>query len=167
MSKLASITAALAIALGAGPALAAPSDAPANPPATPPAASSNAAPAPAASANPPPSHQGTATVASPGSSPSQRNPLLADNGDVRMSKLIGTDVYSEQDKKLGSIDDVLMGSSGQPDVVISSSDKLVQVPWNKLKFGDAKLNSDNKVIMQDETQQSMKQMPQFKYTAKD
>lgn len=157
MSKLTFVTAALAIALGAGPVLAAPSDAPASPPPANP---------PAATANPSPSQPGTATVKSTGGSPSQRNPLLADNGDVRMSKLIGTNVYNEQDQKLGSVDDVLIGSNGQPAVIVSSNDKLVEVPWNKLQFGDAKLNSDNKAIMQGETPQSMKQMPQFKYTAK-
>jgi ribosomal 30S subunit maturation factor RimM len=140
MRKLPYATAALAIAVSAAPALA---------------------------ADPPPSHDATATVKPEAGAPSQRNPLLADNGDVRMSKLIGTNVYNQQDQKLGSVDDVLMGSDGQPSVVISADGRLVQVPWTKLTFGNAKINSNNKAIMPDETQQAMKQMPEFRYTAKD
>jgi len=140
MRKLPDATAALVIAVSAAPALA---------------------------ADPPPSHDPTATVKPEAGAPSQRNPLLADNGDVRMSKLIGTNVYNQPAQKLGSVDDVLMGSDGQPSVVISADGRLVQVPWTKLTFGNAKINSNNKAIMPEETQQAMKQMPEFHYTAKD
>lgn len=123
--------------------------------------------APALAANPPPSHDATATVKPESGPPSQRNPLLADNGDVRMSKLIGTNVYDQQDQKLGSVDDVLMGSNGQPAVIISAKGKLVEVPWTKLTFGNTQVNKDNKVLMPDTTEQAMQQMPPFKYAAKD
>jgi ribosomal 30S subunit maturation factor RimM len=110
---------------------------------------------------------GTATVntSSTASVPSQRNPILADNGDVRMSKLIGTDVYNTQDQKLGSIDDVLMSRTGQPDVVMKVNGNLYQVPWTKLQFGNAQNNSDNKVIMPDTTQNAFANQPQFHYHA--
>ncbi len=35
--------------------------------------------------------------------PSQRNPLLADNGDVRASKFIGTTVHNNRDQNIGSV----------------------------------------------------------------
>ncbi len=138
MPKLAYATAVLAIALTA-PALAAPPDASQN-------------------------LSATATVQPDAGAPSQRNPLLADNGKVRMNKLVGTDVYNVKDQKLGSVDDVLVGSDGQPEVIVSADGRLVQVPWNKLYFGNAKLNSHNKVILPDETPQSMKQAQEFRYT---
>ncbi len=169
---------ALAIALGAAPALAADNSnattsdqTPKNPataaPANNPAAGANtstaANPAAATGTATTSNNAATATVIPEAGSPSQRNPLLADNGDVRMSKLIGTNVYNKADKKLGSVDDVLMGSSGEPDVIISTNNKLVQVPWNKLQFGNAKLNSNNKAIIPDETQQALNQQPNFQY----
>jgi ribosomal 30S subunit maturation factor RimM len=109
---------------------------------------------------------GTSTVSTTtAAAPSQRNPLLSDNGDVRMSKLIGTNVYNTQDQKLGSIDDVLMTSTGQPDVIMKVNGNLYQVPWSKLQFGNAKQNSDNKVIMPDTTQNAFANQPQFHYRA--
>lgn len=112
-----------------------------------------------------PSHSATASVTT-ASAPSDRNPLLADNGDVRIGKLIGTDVYNDKDQKLGSVDGVLMGKNGQPTVVISADNRLIQVPWSKLKFGDAKQNGDNKVIMSGETRDALNKMPEFHYTAR-
>jgi sporulation protein YlmC with PRC-barrel domain len=116
----------------------------------------------------PTNQSGTATVnttTAGASMPSQRNPVLADNGDVRMSKLIGTDVYNTQDQKLGSVDDVLMSPSGQPDVVLKVNGNLYQVPWTKLQFGNAKNNGDNKVIMPNTTQNAFANQPQFHYHA--
>jgi hypothetical protein len=96
----------------------------------------------------PPSRGGTATIDRTTAGPaSSRNPLLAANGDVRIGKLIGTDVYNEHDQKLGSIDGVLMGKTGEPDVVLKVNGNIVEVPWSDLKFGDTHQRGDNKVIM--------------------
>lgn len=116
--------------------------------------------APAATTAP---QRGTATINPTGIPPSQRNPLLADNGDVRIAKLIGTDIFNKDDKNLGTVKDVLVGADGKLSAVVSASDKMVLVPWDKLQFGDAKLNSDNKVLMPDETQATLKAMPAFRY----
>lgn len=113
-----------------------------------------------------PSTVGTATMnGSTVTEPSQRNPVLADNGDVRMSKLIGTNVYNEHDQKLGSIDDVLMSKTGQPDVIVKINGDLYPVSWNKLQFGNAQNNSDNKVIMPGGTQSALSAGAQFHYRA--
>ena len=58
-----------------------------------------------------------------------------------------------------------MGKNGEPSVVISAANRLIQVPWSKLKFGDAKQNGDNKVIMSGETRDALNKMPEFHYTA--
>ena len=95
--------------------------------------------------------------------PSQFNPLLTDNGEVRMSKLIGTNVYNDKDKKLGSVDDVVMGKSGEPQVIVKADGNLHPVPWSKLQFGNAKQNSDNKVIVPGTTENAVKSSPQYHY----
>lgn len=95
--------------------------------------------------------------------PSQVNPLLTDTGQVRMSKLIGTNVYNDKDKKLGSVNDVVMGKNGEPQVIIKADGNLHPVPWSKLQFGNAKQNSDNKVILPGETENALKSSPQFHY----
>ena len=109
---------------------------------------------------------GTATINPTGIPPSQRNPLLTDSGGVRIGKLIGTAIYNRNDKKIGNVDDVLAGQDGQLGVVISTNDKRVLVPWNTLVFGDAKLNSDNKVLMPDQTQEGLNRLPAFSYQSK-
>ena len=107
----------------------------------------------------------TATVQPEAGTPSQRNPLLADNDKARINKLVGTDVYNARDQKLGDVDDVLVGADGQAEVILSADGRLVEVPWNQLQFGNAKLNSHNKVILPDATPQSLKQAPEFRYVS--
>jgi hypothetical protein len=107
---------------------------------------------------------GTATINPTGIPPSQRNPLLADNGEVRVSKLIGTTIYNKDDQKVGSVDDVLAGQNGQLEVVVSTSNKKIVVPWDRMVFGDAKLNSDNKVLIPDTTQKQLDKMQAFNST---
>ena len=98
--------------------------------------------------------------------PHQRNPVLADNGQPRASKIIGSYVYNMQDQKVGSVDDVLMGVNGQPDqVVLSVKDKLVLVPFDKLVFGNTIVNRDNRVILPDETRDALGSMPDFHYNS--
>jgi hypothetical protein len=107
----------------------------------------------------------TVTGQNGNTAPSQVNPLLTDSGEVRMSKLVGTNVYNDKDKKLGSVDDVVMGKTGEPQVIIESDGTLHQVPWNKLQFGNAKQNSDNKVILPGEDQNALNSAPEYHYTA--
>ncbi len=111
---------------------------------------------------PPPANSGTASISH--STPSERNPVLADNGDSRTSKVVGSDVYNEQDKKLGSVDDVLLGQGGtDPKAVLSVDGKLVEVPYDKLEFGDTKQSSHNRVILRGETVDGLKKMAAFHY----
>lgn len=158
MTNSAPIAIAFAVALGVVPAMAQSTSGNANPPA--PAAQT---PAPATPAATTPKERGTATISPTGIPPSQQNPLLADNGDVRISKVIGTNIYNKNDKNLGSVNDVLVGKNGQLQAVVAANDKNVLVPWDKLQFGDAKLNAHNKILMPDETQATLNGMPAFHY----
>lgn len=97
--------------------------------------------------------------------PSQRNKLLSDNGDVRIAKLIGTTVFSSDDKKLGHVEDVLMGRAGEPQVIlaVAGSDKKVVLSWSKLQFGNARKDSDNAVILPGVTKAALNGLPSFRY----
>lgn len=109
---------------------------------------------------------GTATINPTGIPPSQRNPLLTDKGAVRISKLLGTNIFNQNDQQIGSIQDILVGQDGKLDAVIGTNNKTVAVPWNWLVFGDAKLNSDNTVLIPKETQQGLNKLPTFSYQNK-
>ncbi|MGH8162518.1 MAG: PRC-barrel domain-containing protein [Gammaproteobacteria bacterium] len=112
-----------AVALGAGPALAATTTTSTPPPPSttnqpaPGTATANQANINAAANKPPP---GTATINEATSKPpNHRNPILARNGDARIGKMIGTDVYNKDNQKLGSVDGVLVDQKGVAHVVIA------------------------------------------------
>jgi opacity protein-like surface antigen len=92
------------------------------------------------------------------------NPLLTDNGSVRAGKLIGTDVYNNQDQKLGTVDGVLINRTGEAQVVLSANNKLVEVPWSRFEFGNAQSNSDHKVLLPTMTKNEVGNMQAFHYT---
>jgi sporulation protein YlmC with PRC-barrel domain len=104
--------------------------------------------------------------------PSQRNAVLTDRGDVRASKLIGSSVYNDRNEKIGSVDDIVLGKDNKADAVIVSvggflgmGTKLVAVPYTQLTLGDTKnASSDNKVVMPGATKESLKAQPDFNYT---
>ena len=96
--------------------------------------------------------------------PSQRNPVLADNGSARASKVIGTEVYNTDNQKLGSVDDILIGKNGVF-AVLSTNQKKVTVPFDSLKLGDAKNNGDDKLVLPNETQAKLNTQLEFHYDA--
>ena len=114
----------------------------------------------------------TKPPANDASSPSQRNTVLTDSGDVRASKLIGSAVYNDRDEKIGSVDDLVLGKDNKADDVIVSvggflgmGTKLVSVPYTQLRLGDTKnASSSNKVVMPGATKESLKTQPEFHYT---
>ena len=59
--------------------------------------------------------------------PSQHNHLLADNGDVRASKMIGNGVFNDRNQNLGSVNDVLIGRNGVW-AIVSTNNKRSPFP---------------------------------------
>jgi len=96
-----------------------------------------------------------------------RNPILTDNGGMRTSKIIGSAVYNERNQKVGSIDDVVIGSDRSLNVVISIGGflglgaKTVRVPFDRLQFG---ATSDNHVVLPGATVDALNAMPEYHYT---
>ncbi len=97
--------------------------------------------------------------------PSQRNADLADNGTVRAGKVIGTDVYNDQNQKIGSIDEVLIGKDNGIWAVISTDKQKVAVPFKNFIFGDAKQVTHDKMVLPNTTQAQLDTMPKFEYDA--
>jgi sporulation protein YlmC with PRC-barrel domain len=104
-------------------------------------------------------------------------------GQWRASKLIGVDVYNQQNEKLGEINELILNSSGQiAGAVIGvggflgMGERDVMVPLNQLRFsnnergstttgsaadGDRKWYPERAVL--NTTKDQLKQMPEFKY----
>jgi len=102
--------------------------------------------------------------------PSARNSAFTDNGDLRASKIVGSSVYNDNDDKIGSIDDVIISRDktlhAVVDVggVLGVGGKMVEVPFDKLQFGNVKGRSDNRVVMPGATKDSLNAMPAYHYT---
>jgi hypothetical protein len=102
-------------------------------------------------------------------------------GQWRASKLIGVDVYNQQNEKLGEISELIMTSNGQIAGAIigvggflGMGERDVMVPLNQLRFsnegssttgsandGDRKWYPERAVLNTNKDQ--LKQMPEFKY----
>jgi len=101
--------------------------------------------------------------------PSARNPVLTDNGSMRASKIVGSSVYNDHDEKIGSVDDLVIGSDKTLNAVISVGgflglgSKMVEVPFDKLQFGNTKGSSDNRVVMPGVNKDSLNGMPEYHY----
>lgn len=84
---------------------------------------------------------------------------------LRMSKFVGASVYNEQNEKIGTVDDVLLGNSDTvTDVVLSVggflgiASKLVEVQYSKIR-----VNSD-KLVIAGATKDQLTHLPEYKYT---
>ncbi len=102
-------------------------------------------------------------------SPSARNSVMTDNGGMRTSKIVGSSVYNDHDQKVGSIDDLVIGSDKTLHAVVSVGgflgigSKMVEVPFDKLQFGNTKASRDNRIVMPGVTKESLTSMPDYHY----
>ncbi len=103
--------------------------------------------------------------------PSQRNSVMTDSAGLRMSKVVGSSVYNDRDEKVGSVDDVVMSPDHSLNAVVSVGgflgvgSKMVEVPFNKLQFGNTKASSDNRVVMPGVNKDALTSMPDYHYQA--
>jgi hypothetical protein len=118
--------------------------------------------------------QTTPPAPAPGTTVTQHAPA---QGQWRASKLIGVDVYNQQNEKLGEIEELILNSSGQiAGAVIGvggflgMGERDIMVPLDRLRFsnettgsrdGDKKWYPDRAVMNANKDQ--LKQMPEFKY----
>jgi sporulation protein YlmC with PRC-barrel domain len=87
-------------------------------------------------------------------------------GGERASKLIGSDVYNDQDQKIGSIDDLIVADDDRITTVIIQvggflgiGGKLVAVPYDKLQPGQ-----NNHLTIPGATKDALNAMPGFTYS---
>jgi sporulation protein YlmC with PRC-barrel domain len=119
---------------------------------------------PAARVLPPPS--AAATIA-PRPMVSVDSPYVTADQNVRASKVVGASVYNEQNQKIGSVDDMLIGSNdGVSGVVLSVGgflgidSKLVEVPYSQIQV------NDDKLVMTGATKEDLTRLPEYKYKSR-
>ena len=85
----------------------------------------------------------------------------------RASKVIGSNVLNDANETIGKIEDVLVSPDGTAPYSVLSiggflgmDTHLVVVPYDSLKL------VDNKIVLPGGTKQTLKMLPEFKYSAK-
>jgi sporulation protein YlmC with PRC-barrel domain len=88
------------------------------------------------------------TPATPGASAAQTTTNASHQGDWRASKLVGINVYNDNNENVGSINDMLTDKSGAIKAVVigvggflGMGEHLVAVPFDKIKFVDQPIYS--------------------------
>jgi len=103
-------------------------------------------------------------------------------GQWRASKLVGVDIYNEQNENIGEVNDVIIDTSGKVDGVIVSAggflgmgEHHIMMKLDQIKFSNkagttstGSTSSDSKQWYPDRgtvdlTKDQLKAMPQFKY----
>lgn len=91
-------------------------------------------------------------------------------GGVRISKLIGSAVYNDQNEKVGSVDDLIVKDTNRIVMAVISvggflgmGNKLVAMPYDQLHFETSK--DETKVVMPGATKDTLNSMPTFTYGA--
>jgi sporulation protein YlmC with PRC-barrel domain len=86
----------------------------------------------------------------------------------RASKLIGSSVVNDQNEKIGTIEDIIIGRDDkalfavlQVGGFLHIGGRLVAVPFQSLVLDEA----GNKVKLPGATQQALKKLPEFKYAS--
>jgi len=98
-------------------------------------------------------------------SPAARTSVVTDTGGMRSSKIVGSSVYDDEDQKIGSVDDLVIGNDKSLSAVISVGgflglgSKLVEVPFDELHFGNSSF--DNHIVMPGMTKGALIAMPEY------
>ena len=111
---------------------------------------------------------GSAGMATPHPMPSagtaDNSTYITADHHIRASKIVGASVYNDQNEKIGSVDDVLIGSNdGVSGVVLSVGgflgidSKLVEVPYSQIQV------TGDKLVMTGATKDDLTRLPEYKY----
>jgi sporulation protein YlmC with PRC-barrel domain len=109
-----------------------------------------------AQSNPPATTRAPATppaatsTTTPSATPSASQSSTSQAGEWRASKLMGVDVYNDQNEKLGDISEILLDKSGKIDGVIIGvggflgvGERDIKVEMSQLKFVDQPVRSSS------------------------
>lgn len=98
------------------------------------------------------------------------NPALTRTGEVRASKVIGAAVYNDRDQKVGTLDDILLGTNRKAEQAVISvggvlgvGAKLVAVPFGALRFPAQVGGSTARVMLPGATTDTLNGRPAFRY----
>jgi len=119
----------------------------------------------------PPNPPAATTPSNPSDAPTNPDLTVATvklQGGLRISKLIGSAVYNDQNQKVGSVDDLIMKDGNRIVMAVVSvggflgiGNKLVAIPYDQLHLETNK--DETKVAMPGASKDALNAMPTFTY----
>ena len=94
--------------------------------------------------------------------PYEQSGLFTDLGDVRVKRLLGSGVYTTAGDRLGTIRDVLLTASAEPQVILEADGRKVEVPWSKFLVALPGQELHGRVVLPGATQHVLEQLPDFR-----
>ncbi len=91
----------------------------------------------------------------------QTSTVLTTGGDVRLTRLIGAGVFASSGERLGTVRDILLSRSAEPQVIVATDQRLVEVAWSQLDFGRPGSELHGKAVLPGETPHGLEQLPAF------
>jgi sporulation protein YlmC with PRC-barrel domain len=114
---------------------------------------------------------GSAGMATPHPMPSagtaDNSTYITADHHIRASKIVGASVYNDQNEKIGSVDDVLIGSNDDISGVVLSvggflgiASKLVEVPYKDIRV------QNDELMIAGATKDQLTSLPEYKYASR-
>lgn len=91
----------------------------------------------------------------------QDSALLTADGDIRVSRMLGTGVFTPTGDRLGTVRDVMLSGPGEPQLVLEANGRTVEVPWSKLVLGLPGTMLHANVVLPGVTQHILEELPEI------
>jgi sporulation protein YlmC with PRC-barrel domain len=84
--------------------------------------------------------------------------------EMRASKVIGSAVYDMQNRKIGSVADVILNKDGKVDAVVVDVGSFLGMGGKRIAVAPSELKTDNNRLTLDRTKEQLQQMANYNLT---
>ena len=81
--------------------------------------------------------------------------------EIRASKMIGSAVYDVQNRKIGSVDDVILNKNGKVDAVVIDVGSFLGMGGKNVAVLPSDIKTDNNRLTLDRTKEQLQQMASY------
>ena len=81
--------------------------------------------------------------------------------EIRASKMIGSAVYDVQNRKIGSVDDVILNKSGKVDTIVIDVGSFLGMGGKDVAVLPSDIKTDNNRLTLDRTKEQLQQMATY------
>ena len=82
--------------------------------------------------------------------------------EIRASKMIGSAVYDVQNRKIGSVEDVILNKDGKVDAVVLDVGSFLGMGGKNVAIPPTEIKTDNNRLTLDKTKEQLQQMAEYR-----